>query len=336
MFRFFRNREIRRLTIGLLLLTMTAAGVAGLCLDWDAGAAAGLTGFLLSTAALLFTYRRYRRIDQLSAYLHRLSSGERRLDLRDNEEGELSILKNEIYKVTVLLAEYNDQLQKEKGRLADSLSDISHQLKTPLTSMTVMADLLSKSDLPAEKRREFTGRLRSQLERLQWLVASLLKIARLDAGVVVFKSDVFSVQKLVESAAAPLLIPLELKGLTLETDGPDITMEGDEGWLREALVNLMKNAMEHTPSGGTLRIFWTGNPLYTEIAVEDSGEGIPPEDLPHIFTRFYRGKNAGPDSVGIGLAMAREIVERQNGRITAQSRLGEGTCFRIRLYKTVV
>ena len=113
-------------------------------------------------------------------------------------------------------------------------------------------------------------------------------------------------------------------------------MEGDEGWLREALVNLMKNAMEHTPSGGTLRIFWTGNPLYTEIAVEDSGEGIPPEDLPHIFTRFYRGKNAGSDSVGIGLAMAREIVERQNGRITAQSRLGEGTCFRIRLYKTVV
>ena len=105
MFRFFRNREIRRLTIGLLLLTMTAAGVAGLCLDWDAGAAAGLTGFLLSTAALLFTYRRYRRIDQLSAYLHRLSSGERRLDIRDNEEGELSILKNEIYKVTVLLAE---------------------------------------------------------------------------------------------------------------------------------------------------------------------------------------------------------------------------------------
>lgn len=115
MFRFFRNREIRRLTIGLLLLTMTAAGVAYLCLDWDAGAAAGLTGLLLSTAALLFTYRRYRRIDQLSAYLHRLSSGERRLDIRDNEEGELSILKNEIYKVTGAAGGIQRPAAKGKG-----------------------------------------------------------------------------------------------------------------------------------------------------------------------------------------------------------------------------
>ena len=129
---------------------------------------------------------------------------------------------------------------------------------------------------------------------------------------------------------------MELKGLLLTAQGPDITAEGDEEWLTEALINILKNGMEHTPAGGELHISWSGNPLYTEIVLRDNGEGITQEDLPHIFTRFYRGRNASSDSVGIGLAMAQEIVERQNGRITVESHPGEGTSFRVRLYKAIV
>ena len=332
---FFRNTEIRRLCFVLAAVTL-CAGIIGYCFGLPAGLAAAGTGLFVSLFALGFTAWRYRQIDQLSSYLRRITAGEHTLDIRDNDEGELSILKSEIYKVTVLLTEYNERLLAEKRGLSDSLSDISHQLKTPLTSMMVMADLLSGDNLPPDKRREFTDHIRQQLERIQWLVSSLLKISKLDAGVVPFKKVPVNVPALIRKSLAPLLIPIEVKEQVLETEGPDVTFEGDEGWMSEALVNILKNCVEHTPRGGRLRIEWTGNPLYTEIRIRDTGAGIAPEDIPHIFTRFYRGKNAADDSVGIGLAMAKEIVRRQNGDITVDSVPGEGTTFLVKLYKVVV
>ena len=333
---FFRNREIRWLCSVLLACLLICTGVGFLAAP-AAGLAAFVCGLLTGGVAVLFTYRRYRQIGELSGYLKRISTGEYSLDVRDNEEGELSILKSELYKVTAMLSEYNERLRQEKVSLSDSMADISHQLKTPLTSMLMMADLLQDSELPEEKRREFTGRLRAQLERIEWLVSSLLKLSKLDAGVAVMKKDPVNVRSLVEKAVSPLLIPMELKEQTLELEGGEgVYFIGDAHWTMEALINILKNCMEHTPCGGRLQVAWEGTPIYPQIRIADTGEGIPKEDLPHIFTRFYRGRNAHEDSVGIGLAMAKSIILQQNGDITADSYPGRGTTFSIRFYKTVV
>ncbi len=333
---FFRSQEVQRLCV-LLGLTTAVAAAAGFCRDVWTGLAALGGSLAVAAVALLFTAWRYREMEKLAANLRRIAGGDYSLDVRDNEEGELSILKSELYKVTAMLSEYNERLRQEKVSLSDSMADISHQLKTPLTSMLMMADLLQDSELPEEKRREFTGRLRAQLERIEWLVSSLLKLSKLDAGVAVMKKDPVNVRSLVEKAVSPLLIPMELKEQTLELEGGEgVYFIGDAHWTMEALINILKNCMEHTPCGGRLQVAWEGNPIYTQIRIADTGEGIPKEDLPHIFTRFYRGRNAHEDSVGIGLAMAKSIILQQNGDITADSYPGRGTTFSIRFYKTVV
>jgi His Kinase A (phosphoacceptor) domain./Histidine kinase-, DNA gyrase B-, and HSP90-like ATPase. len=226
----------------------------------------------------------------LSHYLRRISGGEYSLDIRDNKEGELSILKNEIYKVTLMLLEYNEQLKREKRLLSEQMADISHQLKTPLTSMVVMVDLLRDENLPHEKRREFISRIDAQLERIEWLVSSLLKMSKLDAGVVEMKPSQNSGWVIIEKALDPLLIPMELKDITYSVKGQNETITCDLHWTVEALINILKNCIEHTPRGGKIDISINDNPLYSEIIISDSGEGISKEDLPHILPVFTRGK----------------------------------------------
>jgi signal transduction histidine kinase len=175
--------------------------------------------------------------------------------------------------------------------------------------------------------------MRAQLKRIEWLVSSLLKLSRLDAGAVNMKRERVPVSALVEKALATLAIPLEIKML-------QVTVEGDKGagftgdfeWSCEALINIIKNCIEHTPEGGRLRISFAQNPLYTMITVADSGTGIAPEDLPYIFNRFYKGKNAAADQVGIGLAMARAIIEKNGGDISVSSEPGRGSEFTIKFY----
>ena len=333
---FFRNQEVRQFCILLTLATLILSAL-GCLYDLAAGLLILLACLLLSAVSMLFTAWRYRQIQKLTGYLKRITDGEYTLDIRDNEEGELSILKCELYKVTARLSEYNERLRQEKVRLSDSLADISHQLKTPLTSMMVMADLLQDGGLPEEKRKEFTGRIHTQLERIQWLVSSLLKLSKLDAGVAEMRPESISVSALLDRAVSPLLIPMELKELTFKKEGPEKAfLIADTHWTEEALVNILKNCVEHTPSGGRLHVKWADNPLYTEIRIADNGEGIAQEDIPHIFTRFYKGKNAVPDSVGIGLALAKNILLRQNGDITVESRPGMGTIFQLRFYKMII
>lgn len=334
--RFFRNPEIKRLCLVLCVATAFLS-LTGFLLNPAAGLMTFACCFLLSAVFLLFQRRKYLEIEKLSDYLRRIAAGEYALDVRDNKEGELSILENEIYKVTSMLSEYNGKLLKDRQALADSLSDISHQLKTPLTSMMMMADLLSDESLPPDKREQFTKQIQTQLERIQWLVSSLLKLSKLDVGTVNMRREAVLIRQLVEKAAAPLQIPMELKEQTLSFEGSDdAAFIGDGNWSAEALLNILKNCMEHTPAGGRLSIRWKDNPIFAEIIVSDNGEGIDKEDLPHIFTRFYRGKNANEDSVGIGLAMAKSILSRQGGDIAVKSERGTGTSFIIHMYKTVV
>src|SRR5688572_20855695 len=298
----------------------------------DTGVAAGLMARLLPAglaltglvctgfALLLAGYRRSisAQVAGLSAYLRQIDAGDYALDVRDNGEGSFSLL------------------QKDKTALSNLIADISHQIKTPLTSMGVLADLLAEEP-PEADRRAFVERLRAQLGRIQWLVAALLKLARLDAGTTAFKSEPVDMRWLIERALEPLQIPLEIKNQRLEVHGDDgASFTGDLNWSAEALTNVVKNCVENTPEGGKIEISYGANALYAEITVSDDGEGIASRDLPNIFNRFYRGANAGENSVGIGLALAKAIFNAQGGDITVHSKRGMGTSFAIRIFRGVV
>ncbi len=236
-----------------------------------------------------------------------------------------------------MLSEHRSLLQEDKVKLTNAISDISHQLKTPLTSMLVMVDLVSDPNLDEEKRVEFTTNIRVQLERIEWLVSSLLKLSKIDAGTITFKKESISPRKVIQKAVDSILIPIDIKQQNLTITGDDaILFVGDFNWTSEAILNILKNCVEHTEEGGTITLSYSENPLYTEIIISDNGNGIPKEDLPYIFRRFYRGKNSGDDSVGIGLAMAYSIITSQNGDIEVTSEQGKGTEFIIKFYKQVV
>ncbi|WP_339148694.1 MULTISPECIES: HAMP domain-containing sensor histidine kinase [unclassified Sutcliffiella] len=329
----WRNREIQLYLSIMILIGAVISGAAAFFLSISAAMLVLITSVLLIACSLVFTRWRYREMEKLSGYLRRISNGDYELDVRDNHEGELSILKSDIYKVTLMLSEQGSYLEQDKIKLTNAISDISHQLKTPLTSMMVMADLLSDNELDESKRAEFTQNIRVQLERIEWLVSSLLKLSKIDAGTVIFKKDKVSVRTLIERAVQSVLIPMDIKEQSLLVEGDDsITFTGDNHWTAEALINILKNCVEHTSVGGQVSISFSENPLYTEIKVKDNGSGIPKEDLPYIFRRFYKGKNAGEDSVGIGLAMAYSIITSQQGDIEVRSEQGKGTEFHIKFY----
>jgi signal transduction histidine kinase len=332
---FFRNREIKRFTLLLTVIAVVTISI-GFCISTVTGFTVLITVFLLCFSFYCYTFRRYQKIGRLSQYLTKISSGDYFLDIRDNSEGELSILKNEIYKVTLMLTEYNEQLKKEKLLLSEQMAEISHQLKTPLTSMMVMVDLLREDELPASKRSEFTSLINTQLIRMEWLVSSLLKMSKLDAGVIVMKSDKIPAAKLFQNALKPFLITMELKEISCSVNDGGYFITCDPEWTTEAVINIIKNAIEHSQNGGQLELTAQDNPLYTELMITDHGTGISKEDLPHIFTRFYRGKNASKESVGIGLAMSYRIIRNQQGDIQVRSEVGKGSTFSIRLYKSVV
>lgn len=330
-----RNR-VYKVTILLMGSLLLIHSIGAWRISKKAGLLALGIGILIVGLEIWANRKRYQEIQALSAYLYRICEGEYTLDIRDNEEGELSILKNEIYKMSVRMAEQAELLKKDKRYLADAISDISHQLKTPLTSMMVMTELLEDHNLAQEKRILFTRKIKKQLERIEWLVSSLLKLSKIDAGTVQFKKERVSVKDLVTSSVEPLLIPMELKEQELVVSGAESYFIGDLNWSREAFVNIIKNCVEHTQIGGEIHVNYVENPLYTEVCIVDNGEGIDQKDLPNIFKRFYKGSNADSESVGIGLAMARSIILAQNGDIKVESEKGKGTTFKVRFYKEII
>ncbi|WP_201739669.1 sensor histidine kinase KdpD [Exiguobacterium sp. SL-10] len=331
-----RNREVRIYLLSLFMIIGLAVSVA-LFISVEATLLVAVLSIVFIAVTYRFTMWRYREIEQLSSYLQEISNGNYQLDVRDNREGELSLLKSQIYKVTKMLSEQGTHLEEDKQKLTDAISDISHQLKTPLTSMTVMADLLSDPRLSDDKRQEFTHNVQVQLERMEWLVSSLLKLSKIDAGTIQFKREPVSVPSLVQAVTEPMLVPIDINMQRLQITGErDVTFEGDLKWTTEALINILKNCVEHTPERGELFIEFSENTLYTEIIIRDTGSGIDKQDVPYIFQRFYKGMNASDDSVGIGLAMAHSIITSQQGELTVSSEIGVGTAFQIRFYKAIV
>ncbi|MFF2528379.1 sensor histidine kinase [Brevibacillus sp. NPDC058079] len=331
-----KNKEIQKLCMYSVVISIIGITILWI-IDWKAGIVAIAMVFLLLLCFFLFTRKRYQDISKLAYYLASVYSGQPTMDIRDNVEGELSILKNDIYKVTLTLSEQSALLKKDKQYLADTLSNISHQLKTPLASMFVMADLLNNPSLPPDKRDEFLGKIINQLKRIEWLVTSLLKLSKIEVQSVIFKKEFVSVKKIINKALEPLLVPMELKNQELSFScKEDLFVYGDENWTVEAILNVVKNGIEHTPVGGRIIISCEETALYTQIVIADSGKGISPEDAPHIFERFYKGKNAGADSIGIGLAMSKTILQSQNADVFMESQIGVGTTFKIKFYKQMI
>ncbi len=300
--------------------------------------AAGLVcggGFLVAGAAFFaFTRRRYRALIRLALAVRRMAGGDELIDMRDFREGELSILKSDIYALTLRLSEQAALLRGEKAALQDILFDISHQLKTPVASLTVMADLLERDELPAEKRREFVANLQAGLSRMDWLVRSLLKLARLDAGSEVLHAGEVAAAALADLAVSHLRAVLDAKSQRVDAAIDDALMiRCDRNWTAEALINLLKNASEHTPEGGRIELTAGENPLCAWLRVADSGSGVDPADLPHLFVRFYKGKASAKESIGIGLAMSLSVMRAQNGDIEVESKPGQGAAFTMKFYR---
>ena len=284
---------------------------------------------------LISVNKRYKRLAKLADDIDRILHGENEVSFEEYSEGELGILQSEIYKMTVRLREQSNSLKKDKKYLADSLADISHQLRTPLTSINLLVSFLSEENISTERREGLIRELYELLSRVDRLITLLLKISKLDAGTVEFKREDMSLEKLTEKAVSPLLVPLEIRRQRLKITATG-NFSGDITWTCEALSNIVKNCMEHTPEGGEIRITASENALYSEIIIEDNGEGISKKDLPHIFERFYKGENSGDKSFGIGLNLARMIITSQNGTVKAENGDEKGAVFTIRFYKGTV
>ena len=317
-----------------MIITVVSAVVCIFIQPWCALVCV-LTGLCLTAVFLVYTKKRIDKLAELNNYLSLVCSGNFELDIADNAEGELSILKNNLYKVIILLRSQNEQLKKDKIYLADSLADISHQLKTPLTSMMVMTDLISKDSDP-DKRAELIGIMETQLDKMKWLITNLLKLSKLDAGTAGFKHEIFSVKEVISQSVTPFLVAMDLKGINFIDMSSDFEIKGDDNWSTEAFANIIKNCLEHTERDGTITVSSEITTLYNSIIITDNGCGIAPQDLPHVFERFYHGKNSGGDSVGIGLALAKAVFENENAGISVESRENEGTKFEIRFYKSVI
>ncbi len=280
--------------------------------------------------------RSNRRLQQLSRRIEDILHGQQQLLIADNEEGDLSVLCSQIHKMTVRLKQQNDALAREQLRMSEALADISHQLRTPLTSMNLTLTSLLSGDLTPAERAEALHRLQRGLVHIDFLIEALLKLSKIDAGTARFEKKAISVAKLIETAVHPLLIPMELHGQQLRVQTSDEVFIGDFSWSAEALTNLIKNCVEHTPPGGLIEVLGSETPIYTQIVIQDNGPGFAQQDLARIFERFYKGKNARPESVGIGLALARSVIAAQNGTIRALNRPEGGAKFIIRFYKGIV
>lgn len=267
---------------------------------------------------ILYRKKRYNmsRIDTLTNYLEEVNLGKESVLLRC--EDEFSHLEDEIYKTVGELRCSKEFALKERQTLSDNLADIAHQLKTPITSMSLMAQLLAESC--PEEEIDYLNRLTNQILRLERLVSSLLTLSKLDASTLTFENKLIDVHSLLSYAVEPIEgILKEKKQTFFIEDSSLVEFEIDINWTLEALLNILKNCSEHVEDGGQIIAYYSKNPLYIEITIEDNGKGFAQEDLPYIFNRFYHGKNASKDSIGIGLALSKSIIEGQNGTIHAEN-----------------
>lgn len=286
---------------------------------------------------LFFIINKSKRNKKINKIIELISSINRRnfdIDIEEYTEDELSGLKQEIYKTSLMLRSEADNQLKDKLNLKDSLSDISHQLKTPLTSITIMIDnILDNDDMDTKTRRKFLINIKREIININFLVQNLLKLSKFDANVIKFNKENVLIKNIVDEAIKKVSALSELKGISIKVSGDkNATINCDFMWEVEAISNIIKNSIEHIGNDGFVEINYTKNKAYSRILIRDNGVGIDSEDLSHIFDRFYKGKNTGRDSVGIGLALSKSIIEKDNGSISVKSTPNIGTIFTIKFF----
>ena len=285
---------------------------------------------------ILYIYSRSesKKIKEIEKYIEAINNKNYTLKISENSEDEFSNLSNELYKTTVMLKEQASNSQKSQKTLQTNIEDISHQLKTPLTSISIMLDnIIDNPDMEIETRQKFLHEINRQIEWFNWLVIALLKLSKIDSGTAVFTKKEINVEKIINHVIQNLAIPLEIKQQKIIVNGNSSKFIGDYNWQLEALTNIVKNCIEHTPNHKNIYIEFEENNFYTKITIRDEGVGIAKEDIKHIFERFYKGKNSSENSIGIGLALSKSIIERDNGYIICTSKEGEGTTFEIKYMK---
>lgn len=329
-----KNREFY---LPVIICAVITAVLSSICFKSDiiSGVICAALGLAVICVFAVYTAKRYKEISRLNDYLSLVCSGNYELDIENNAEGELSVLKNNLYKVITRLKTQNEVIAEDKTYLADSLADISHQLKTPLTSMLVVSELL-ENETDASKRREFTQIINTQCEKMSWLIQTLLKLSKLDAGTAEMNAESFSVSDVIENSLAPFMLTMDLKNISVKKSINEFALSGDKNWTAEALQNIIKNCIEHTADGGTLTVSTDETTVFGRIVISDNGCGIAKEDLPYVFERFYHGKNSSSESVGIGLALSKTILNKENASVTVESKENEGTKFEIKFYKSIV
>ncbi len=297
-------------------------------------------GVLILCAVILFggvfgayLYDYNRKIRRMTEEIDKVLYNVDHIYIGDADEGELSILQSEIMKMTQRIRDQNDSLKREKAYLADSLADIAHQLRTPLTSVNMVLSFLN-TDANRDERMELLREADGLLRRMDYLLTALLKLSRLDAGVIELKFEKVSLQSLVHNALLPLEIPMELLNVTVHSSIPqNVVVTADQIWFTEALQNILKNGMESAGENGVIEISCEDTLLYTIVTIHDNGKGFQNEDIPHLFERFYRGKNSKANGFGIGLALSKIIIDRHGGLLTAENHPAGGALFTIKFYK---
>ena len=294
-----------------------------------------LLGVIAIIVALIYTNKRDKSLRSINKYLDKVNNGKYEIKIEDNGEDEISRLRNELYKTTILLRESAENSEKEKTNLSNSLADISHQLKTPLTSIRIMLDNIEENPNMDEKtRNEFIEEISRQIDWISSLVISLLKLAKFDAGAIIMQDTQINVKKLIDNVINNLAIMIDIKNIKIEEKiDEDVILRADYNWQLEALTNIIKNCIEHSKEDSKIKIEVENNSIFVKIKITDEGEGIAKEDLSHIFERFYKSKQASENSIGIGLSLAKTIIEKENGYIKVDSELGKGTTFEIKYLK---
>lgn len=285
---------------------------------------------------LIFFYdkKEKRELDKIIDYLKELNRGNYDLKIDLNSEGILSILKNEIYTTTVMLREMASREYLDKITLKENLANISHQLKTPLTSIAILVDNLCDEEVDKKTELEFLNDIKRQVDNINYLVIVLLKLSRFDANVITFKKDDINVKKLILECMKNLDVIREVKNINIHVSGAnDVEFIGDYKWESEAISNIIKNAIEHTLNDKNIYISFKDKSIYTEIIIEDEGLGMSEKEKNRIFERFYKGSSTNSNNFGIGLSLAKEIITTDNGKIIVKSEVNKGTKFIIRYYK---
>lgn len=293
-----------------------------------------LITIVISFIFLKYNHSKDKKLKEITNYIEEINNRRYKLDIEDNTEDELSILKNEIYKTTIMLKEMAENSKQDKLNLKNSLSDISHQLKTPLTSISIMLDnIIDNPEMDKQTRTDFVKDIKREIININFLVNSLLKLSKLDANSVKFVNREETVENLVNESIKNVATLCDLRNVQINVTGnAQNKINCDLKWQVEALTNILKNAIEHSEINSRIEINYEQNNLYTQIEIKDYGKGIAKKDLPHIFERFYKGENSSSESVGIGLALAKSIIESNGGYIEVESQEKVGTTFKIKLF----